>query len=105
MKNFIKLGHHKQDDMTFFDSFMVLARKDEQDVNLLPILTDRGTEFCGKVENHSYQLYPAMEDMDQSKTKANHPQTNGICERCDKTMKSEFYHIAFRKKIYTSLEE
>lgn len=78
---------------------------EEQGVNLLRILTDRGTEYCGKVENHSYQLYLAMEDIDHSRTKANHPQTNGICERFHKTMKNEFYDIAFRKKIYRSVEE
>lgn len=78
---------------------------DEQDIPLLRILTDRGTEYCGKVENHSYQLYLAMEDIDHSRTKANHPQTNGICERFHKTMKNEFYDIAFRKKIYHSVEE
>lgn len=78
---------------------------DEQNIDLMRILTDRGTEYCGKVENHSYQLYLATEDIDHSRTKANHPQTNGICERFHKTMKNEFYDIAFRKKIYTSLEE
>lgn len=77
----------------------------EQGIDLLRILTDRGTEYCGKVENHSYQLYLAMEDMDHSRTKAHSPQTNGICERFHKTMKNEFYDIAFRKKIYLSLEE
>lgn len=77
---------------------------DEQGVDLLRILTDRGTEYCGKIENHSYQLYLAMENIDHTKTKANHPQTNGICERFHKTMKNEFYDIAFRKKIYTSLD-
>ena len=77
----------------------------EQGIDLLRILTDRGTEYCGKIENHSYQLYLAMEDIDHSKTKANHPQTNGICERFHKTMKNEFYDIVFRKKIYTSLEQ
>jgi len=78
---------------------------DEQGIPLLRILTDRGTEYCGKVENHNYQLYLAMEDIDHSKTKANHPQTNGICERFHKTMKHEFYDIAFRKKIYHTVEE
>jgi len=77
----------------------------EQGLDLLRILTDRGTEYCGKIENHSYQLYLAMEDIDHSKTKANHPQTNGICERFHRTMKQEFYDIAFRKKIYASLDE
>ena len=26
-------------------------------VPLLHILTDRGSEYCGKVEQHDYQLY------------------------------------------------
>jgi len=33
------------------------------------------------------------------------PQTNGICNRFHKTILNEFYRIAFRKKVYTSLEE
>lgn len=76
-----------------------------QEVALLRILTDRGTEYCGKVEQHAYQLYLAVEDIDHSKTKARHPQTNGICERFHRTIKEEFYDVAFRKKIYHSLEE
>ena len=46
-----------------------------------------------------------MEDIDHTKTKAKSPQTNGICERFHKTILEEFYQIAFRKKIYESLEE
>jgi transposase InsO family protein len=76
-----------------------------QEVPLLRILTDRGTEYCGKVEQHAYQLFIAVENIDHSKTKARSPQTNGICERFHKTMKNEFYDIAFRKKIYHTLEE
>lgn len=77
----------------------------EQEVPLLRILTDRGTEYCGKVESHAYQLYLAVENIDHSKTKARHPQTNGIVERFHRTMKQEFYDITFRKKIYTTLDE
>ena len=77
----------------------------EHNIPLLRVLTDRGTEFCGKVENHAYQLYLAVEDIDHSKTKAYSPQTNGICERFHKTIKQEFYDIAFRKKIYQNLQE
>ena len=77
----------------------------EHKIDLLRVLTDRGTEYCGKVENHAYQLYLAVEDVDHSKTKANSPQTNGICERFHRTIKDEFYDIAFRKKLYSSVEE
>lgn len=77
----------------------------EQEVPLLRVLTDRGTEYCGKVENHAYQLYLAVENIDHSRTKVRSPQTNGICERFHRTMKNEFYDIAFRKKLYSSLAE
>lgn len=78
---------------------------EENGVRLLRILTDRGTEYCGNREHHEYQLYLAVEDIDHSKTKAKSPQTNGICERFHRTIQDEFYAIAFRKKIYRTLEE
>ena len=74
-------------------------------IPLVRILTDRGTEFCGKLENHAYQLFLSIEDIDHSRTKAYSPQTNGICERFHKTMKQEFYEVALRRKIYSSLDE
>jgi transposase InsO family protein len=78
---------------------------EEHNIPLLRILTDRGTEYCGKREHHEYQLYLALEDIDHTKTKAKRPQTNGICERFQKTVLNEFYRIAFRKKLYKTLDE
>ena len=60
---------------------------------MLRILTDRGTEYCGKVENHDYELYLAINDIEHTKTKARSPQTNGICERFHKTILQEFYQV------------
>jgi transposase InsO family protein len=83
----------------------VLPFYQQQGVDLLRILTDRGTEYCGAREHHEYQLYLTIEDIDHTKIKAKSPQTNGICERFHRTMQDEFYSIAFRKKVYNSLEE
>lgn len=83
----------------------VLPFYNNHDLPMLRILTDRGTEYCGKVEHHDYQLYLAINDIDHTKTKAMSPQTNGICERFHKTILQEFYQITFRKKLYSSLEE
>jgi hypothetical protein len=47
----------------------------------------------------------AVGDIDQSRTETTSPQTNGIVERLHKTMLNEFYRIAFRKKLYTSIGE
>ena len=67
----------------------VLPLFEDRDLPLLRILTDRGTEYCGKAESHDYQLYLAINDIDHTKTKAKSPQTNGICERFHKTLLQE----------------
>jgi transposase InsO family protein len=83
----------------------VLPAFTEQGMSVLRILTDRGTEYCGRAESHDFELYLALNDIDHTKTKVRHPQTNGICERFHKTILQEFYQVAFRRKIYTSLAE
>ena len=77
---------------------------DSKEIPVLRVLTDRGSEYCGNREHHEYELYLDLENIDHTKTKAKSPQTNGICERFHKTILSEFYQIAFRKKIYESIE-
>jgi transposase InsO family protein len=83
----------------------VLPMLEDHGVGLLRILTDRGTEFCGRPERHDYQLYLAVNDIEHTRTKAYSPQTNGICERFHRTVKEEFYEIAFRKKVYSALDD
>ena len=101
----------------------VLPFYDEHDIRLCRMLTDRGTEYCGNPERHEYELYLAVEDADHSRTRTKplrghstgpadrrnlqplRPQTNGICERFHKTLLDEFYRVAFRKKIYRSLDD
>jgi transposase InsO family protein len=82
----------------------VLPFFEQQQIPLLRVLTDRGTEFNGRPENHEYELYLQLEGIDHSKTKVRHPQSNGICERLHRTMQDEFYAITFRKKIYQEMD-
>ena len=67
-------------------------------MGILRMLTDRGTEYCGKVEQHDYELYLALNEIEHTKTKARHPQTNGICERFHKTILDEFYQISISQE-------
>ena len=82
----------------------VLPFFEQQQLPVLRILTDRGTEYCGKAERHDYQLYLAVNAIDHTKTKVKSPQTNGICERFHKTILQEFYQVTFRKKLYKDLD-
>lgn len=82
----------------------VLPFFEEQGIPLLRVLTDRGTEYKGRPEYHEYELYLGLESIEHSKTQVRHPQSNGICERLHRTMQEEFYAVAFRRKLYDSLD-
>jgi hypothetical protein len=82
----------------------VLPFFERHELPMLRILTDRGTEYCGRAEKHDYQLYLALCDIDHTKTKVKSPQTNGTCERFHKTILQEFYQVTFREKLYADLE-
>lgn len=42
-------------------------------------------------EHHEYELYLAVENIDHSRTKARHPQTNGICGRFHRTIRVQTF--------------
>ena len=77
---------------------------EENNLPVLRIMTDRGTEYCGCVDKHDFQLFLAINDIDHTKTKVKSPQTHGICERFHKTILQEFYQVTFRKKLYHSID-
>jgi len=78
---------------------------EEQGIPVLRIMTDRGTEYCGRLDQHPYELYLQLNEITHTKTKARHPQTNGICERFHKTVLDEFYRVIFRQKLIQTVED
>lgn len=83
----------------------VLPFFDDEGVTFLRILTDLGTEYCGAPERHPYEIFLEYHEIEHTKTRARRPQSNGICESFHKTVLNEFCRVAFRKKIYASVEE
>jgi len=81
----------------------VLPFYEQHALPVLRIMTDRGTEYCGRADKHDYQLFLAINDIDHTKTKVKSPQTNGICERFHKTILQEFYQVTFRKRVYEDI--
>ena len=57
------------------------------------------------IERHPYQLFLHLNDIEHSRTKARHPQTNGCTERLNQIIQEEFYSVAFRKTLYTSIDQ
>lgn len=81
----------------------VLPFYSEHGIEMGAILTDNGREFCGTAA-HPYELFLALNDIEHRRTQVKRPQTNGFVERFIRTAKEEFFTLAFRRKLYTSLE-
>ena len=69
----------------------VLSFYEEQGIALLRMLTDRGSEHCGKRAHHANELYLNLENIEATRTHIKLPQTNRMGERFHQTMHNEFY--------------
>lgn len=76
-------------------------------VNLQAILTDNGKEFTThwRSKNHLFEKTLRNLNIQHRYTKVKHPWTNGFVERLNRTILEEFYQVALRKKIYSSLND
>lgn len=69
------------------------------------ILTDNGTEYCGKSYKHPYELFLKIENIQHRRTKVRSPWTNGFVERMNRTILEEFLRVQGRMKTWLTLED
>lgn len=67
------------------------------------VLTDNGREFCG-TDNHPYELYLALNDIEHRRTKVRSPKTNGFVERFQRTVLEEFFVETLRTTFYETVD-
>ena len=75
----------------------------EREIPVSAILTDNGREFCGK-DTHPYELYLALNEIAHRRTRVSRPQSNGFVERFNRTVLDEFFRVAFRTRLYESVQ-
>jgi transposase InsO family protein len=83
----------------------VLPFYEEHQVEVQHVLTDNGREFCGRPLGHPFELFLAINQIEHRRTDVASPETNGFCERFHRTVKEEFFQVAFRKTLYESLDQ
>jgi transposase InsO family protein len=83
----------------------VLPFFEENDCPVITVLTDNGTEYCGRMDNHPFELFLQLEDIEHRTTRVRRPQSNGIVERLHRTLLDEHFKIKGRIKFYESLEQ
>jgi transposase InsO family protein len=82
----------------------VLPFYDAQGIPLERILSDNGREYCGRPLHHPFELYCTVQQIEHRTTRIGSPETNGMAERFHRTLKDEFFSLAYRRKIYDSVE-
>lgn len=83
----------------------VLPFFEGQGATIQTILSDNGREFCGRPDNHPYELFLQLEGIEHRTTKVRRPQSNGFIERLHRTLLDEHFRIAGRTKWYETIEE
>lgn len=76
----------------------------QQGLPVEAVLTDNGREFCG-TDSHPYELFLALTDIEHRRIPPASPQSNGFIERFHRTVKEEFFELAFRQSLYTTIEQ
>lgn len=69
------------------------------------VLTDNGREFCGRVEQHPYELLLQLNEIEHRTTRIRSPRTNGFVERMNRTLLDECFRVAGRTTWYVEVEE
>jgi transposase InsO family protein len=83
----------------------VLPFFEEHNARITTVLSDNGREFCGRPDQHPYELFLQLEDIEHRTTKVRRPQSNGFIERFHRTLLDEHFRIKGRTKWYESIDE
>jgi transposase InsO family protein len=83
----------------------VLPIFEEHKASVDAVLSDNGREFCGRPDQHPYELFLQLEGIEHKRTKVSRPQSNGIVERLHRTLLDEHFRVEGRKTWFETIEE
>lgn len=83
----------------------ILPTFEQHGAKITTILSDNGREFCGRPDQHPYELFLQLEDIEHRTTRVRRPQSNGFVERLHRTLLDEHFRVMGRTTWYESLEQ
>jgi transposase InsO family protein len=83
----------------------VIPTFEEHGATIETVLSDNGREFCGRPDQHPYELYLQLEEIDHRTTRVKRPQSNGIIERFHRTLLDEHFRVEGRRTWFETIEE
>ena len=83
----------------------VLPTFEQHGAKVEAVLSDNGREFCGREDQHPYELFLQLEGIEHKRTRVRRPQSNGIIERLHRTLLDEHFRVEGRKTWFETIEE
>ncbi|GAB3125269.1 IS481 family transposase [Novispirillum itersonii] len=83
----------------------VLPTFEEHNARIDAVLSDNGREFCGRPDQHPYELFLQLEGIEHKRTKVSRPQSNRIVERLHRTLLDEHFRVEGRKTWFETVDE
>lgn len=83
----------------------VLPFFEEHGGHIRTVLSDNGREFCGRPDQHPYELFLQLEGIEHRTTRVRRPRSNGCIERFHRTLLDEPLRVAGRTTSYKSVEQ
>jgi transposase InsO family protein len=83
----------------------VIPTFEDHDAKIEVVLSDNGREFCGRPDQHPYELFLQLEDIEHRTTRVKRPQSNGIVERFHRTLLDEHFRVEGRRTWFETIDE
>jgi hypothetical protein len=68
------------------------------------VLSDNGREYCGRPDQHPYELFLRLEEIEHRTIRVKRPQSSGIVERLHRTL-LEHFRVEGRRTWFETIEE
>jgi transposase InsO family protein len=69
------------------------------------VRVEHGREFCGRPDQHPYELFLQLEEIEHRTTRVKRPQSNGIVESLHRTLLDEHFRVEGRRTWFETVEE
>ena len=83
----------------------VLPTFEQHGAKIETVLSDNGREFCGRPDQHPYELFLQLEEIEHRTTRVKRPQSNGIVERLHRTLLDEHFRVEGRRTWFETIDE
>jgi len=83
----------------------VIPTLEKHEAKIDTVLSDNGREICGRPDQHPYQLFLQLEEMEHRTTRVKRPYSNGIVERLHRTLLDEHFRVEGQRTWFKTIEE